>query len=228
MARTSLRDTLPQVIVAGAGAGPLPALLAAGDGMHQPVGAVLDHLEGWFDPMRAPDAMVCYLASWVDLDWLTLPESPTRARSTLPGGAAPLRDLLCASADLAARRGTVGGIVRFLEVATRRTGFAVEDAGGFHLRVRLPEGGEDLADTVARIVAATKPAHVTAEVLAAGAPATDISEVALAPSPTASAPVGATAVRAPAGPDPGPPAPPATPPAPPSVPPTPAAAEGQP
>lgn len=166
MARTSLREVLPQVFASGADAGPLAALVAAADGMHQPVNDVLDHLETRFDPMRAPDPMVCYLASWVDLDWLTLPESPTRSRSTLPGGTAPLRDLLVESADLASRRGTAGGIVRFLELATRRTGFRVEDAGGFHLRVHLPAGAADLADTVERIVAVIKPAHITSEVIA--------------------------------------------------------------
>ena len=71
MARTSLRDTLPQVIVAGADTGPLPALLAAGDGMHQPVGAVLDHLEGWFDPMRAPtDPCRCSECKYMKLNTL--------------------------------------------------------------------------------------------------------------------------------------------------------------
>ncbi len=165
MARTSLRQVLPQVFAAGAETGPLAALVTAADGMHQPVSDVLDHLESRFDPLQAPDAMVCYLASWVDLDWLTLPETPTRSRSTLPGGTAPLRDLLVASADLAARRGTAGGIVRFLELATRRDGFTVEDAGGFHLRVRLPPGAGHLAATVERIVAVIKPAHITSEVV---------------------------------------------------------------
>ena len=185
MARTQLRDSLPQVIASGADSGPLASLLAAADGMHQPVGDVLDHLELWFHTVSAPDPMVCYLASWVDLDWLTLPESPTRARSTLPAGTAPLRDLLAESADLAARRGTVGGILRFLEVATGRTGFGVEDAGGFHLRVTVPGDAGDLLETVARIVAATKPAHVTAEVLLADAP----------PGPTSPSPTDAAAGR---------------------------------
>lgn len=167
MASTRLRDCLPQVIAAGAEAGPLAALLAAADGMPQPVFEILDHLEEWFSPTTAPDPMVCFLASWVDLDWLTLPESTTRARSTLPGGTAPLRDLLLASAELASRRGTAGGMVRFLEIATGRTGFVVEDAGDFHLCVRLPAEADHLIDTVQRIVAATKPAHVTAEVFVA-------------------------------------------------------------
>lgn len=199
MARTQLRDSLPQVIAAGAEAGPLASLLAAADGMQQPVGDVLDHLEVWFHTLSAPDAMVCYLASWVDLDWLTIAETPTRARSTLPGGTAPLRDLLAESADLAARRGTIGGIVRFLEVATGRAGFTVQDAGGFHLRITVPADATGLVETVSRIVAATKPAHVTAEVLIAAAPA---GKPAIPPThPTATAPppqVGPTAPEPPA------------------------------
>lgn len=203
MARTQLRDCLPQVIASGADTGPLAALLAAADGMHRPVFEVLDHLEDRFHTGSAPDPMVCYLASWVDLDWLTLPESATRARSTLPGGTAPLRDLLVESAELASRRGTIGGIVRFLEIATGRTGFTVADAGEFHLRVELPPGAQDLLDTVTRIVAATKPAHVTAEVLAAPAEPTDGSAPAAAGGlATASAP--AAGASAPAAPTPGP------------------------
>ncbi|MBK9158165.1 MAG: phage tail protein [Micropruina sp.] len=169
MARTALRDSLPQVMAAGADAGPMASLLAAADGMHQPISDVLDHLETWFHTLSAPDKMVCYLASWVDLDWLTIPETATESRSALPGGTGPLRDLIGESADLAARRGTVGGIVRFLEVATKRTGFTVQDAGGFHLRVTVPAAAEDVVETVSRIVSATKPAHVTAEVTVATA-----------------------------------------------------------
>lgn len=172
MARTRLRDALPQVFASGAETGPLFALTTAADGMHRPVNDVLDNLDSRFDPMRASDAMVCYLASWVDLDWLTLPESATRSRSTLRAGAAPLRDLLQESADLASRRGTAPGMIRFLELATRRTGFRVEDAGGFHLRVHLPADAADLAEEVTRIAAAIKPAHVTAEVVLATPDAT--------------------------------------------------------
>ncbi len=188
MARTRLRDALPQVFAAGADAGPLAALTVAADGMHQPVSDVLDHLDAWFDPVRAPDQMVCYLSSWVDLDWLTLPVSGTRSRSTLPEGAVGLRDLLSASADLAAQRGTAAGMVRFLELATRRTGYTVEDSGAFHVCVRLPAGAEELADTVVRIVAAIKPAHVTAEVVP-GLLGTDLPAAgSTSPSPSPTSP----------------------------------------
>ncbi len=206
MASTSLRQVLPQVFAAGAETGPLAAVVAAADGMHQPVSDVLDQLHSRFDPMLAPDAMVCYLASWVDLDWLTLPETPTRSRSTLPGGAAPLRDLLVASADLAARRGTAGGITSFLELATRRDGFVVEDAGGFHLRVHLPPGAGDIAEVVERIIAVIKPAHITSEVLDAGAEPDPVDPAGAEPVPPTPTPDPAPPTPAePAGADPVPP-----------------------
>ncbi len=164
MARTSLLAALPQVFTDAHVAGsPLAALVAAGDGMQHPVSDVLDHLETTVDPFRAPDALVCYLAAWVDLDWLTIPETSYRARSSLPGGLEPLRDLIAAAADLAARRGTAAGMVRFLELATRVTGYEVSDAGNFRLLVTVPAEAEPQREAVARIVAVIKPAHVTAE-----------------------------------------------------------------
>lgn len=164
MARTSLLAALPQVFAdAHIDGAPLAAVVAAGDGMQHPVADTLDHLETAVDPFRATEALVCYLASWVDLDWLTIPEGNRRSRSTLPGGVDPLRDLIGAAADLSARRGTAPGMVRFLELATRVTGFAVTDAGNFRLLVRVPAAAEPQRDAVARIVAVLKPAHVTAE-----------------------------------------------------------------
>lgn len=166
MARTSLLACLPQVFTSTALSGtPLAALVGAADGMHGPVSDTLDHLETQLDAFRASEAMVCYLASWVDLGWLTVPVSGSAARSALPGGSAPLRDLISQSADLAARRGTPGGMVRFLELATGLTGFTVEDAGHFHLRVHVPTAATAQHATVTRIVEAIKPAHVTAEVI---------------------------------------------------------------
>ena len=91
MARTSLLAALPQVFAdAHVEGSPLAALVAAADDMQQPVAEVLDHLETAVDPFRSSDAVACYLASWVDLDWLTIAEAE-RSRCTLPGGVPPLR-----------------------------------------------------------------------------------------------------------------------------------------
>lgn len=166
MARTTLLGCLPEVFTSACLPGsPLAALVAAADGMQQPISDVLDTLDAQVDPFRASEPMVAYLAGWVDLDWLTLPEPGSSARSSLPLGSAPLRDLIAASAELAALRGTAAGLVRFLELATRTSGFVVEDAGLFHVRVLVPEAARGQAATVARIVATIKPGHVTAEVV---------------------------------------------------------------
>ena len=168
MARTSLLNCLPEVFSSACLPGsPLAALVAAADDMQRPIFDVLDDLDAHVDPFRAPPAMVAYLAAWVDLDWLTLPVAGAGSRSSLPLGSPPLRDLISASADLAAMSGTAAGLIRFLELATRETGFAVQEAGLFHVRVLVPAAAADQRDAVARIVAVLKPAHVTAELVVA-------------------------------------------------------------
>lgn len=190
MTRPRLRSTLPEVFQsAAAGSPPLQALLTVADAMLGPVADALDAIEVVADPYRAPDHVAAALAWWVDLGWLTAADAaagavhgtvPTRhtgrvdtqprLRSILPGGTTPLRDLIAASAELAAHRGTALGMTRFLELATGATGWRLEVApDDCHLRVHLPAGAESAWATVATIVEAIKPAHVTASVHAAPA-----------------------------------------------------------
>jgi phage tail-like protein len=144
---------------------PLVALAAVTTDLHAPVLQILDGLDQVPDPFRTPERMVGYLASWVDLDWLTLPGPDGVSSPALPGGSAPLRDLITASADLSARRGTAGALSEFLRIATGVSGFVVTEVpGAFHLRVLAPPDVEEYLDVVKRIVATLKPAHVTAEV----------------------------------------------------------------
>lgn len=159
--------TLPEVFrVAVDASPPLAALVAAADGMQAPVTAILDTLDRIVDPARTPEQLIAYLSSWVDLDWLTVPDAQIVSRPALAGGSAPLRDLILESADLAARRGTPAGLVRFLELATGVRGYRVEDVPGqFHVLVHLPAAAVSQEATVTRIVRALKPAHVTAEVV---------------------------------------------------------------
>jgi phage tail-like protein len=164
--------TLPEVFrVAIDSSPPLAALVAAADGMQSPVTAILDTLDRIVDPARTPEQLIAYLSSWVDLDWLTVPDAQIVSRPALAGGSAPLRDLILESADLAARRGTPAGLVRFLELATGVRGYRVEDVPGqFHVLVHLPAAAVPQEATVERIVQALKPAHVTAEVVPAQLP----------------------------------------------------------
>ena len=167
MTEPALLAALPEVFrTAQPASAPLSALVAAGEEMHRPVERVLDGLDAVVDPFRSPEGVLGYLAGWVDLHWLTVPDAQVVARCGLPGGSGPLRDLLAASADLSARRGTAAALVRFLEIATHTRGYAVaSEAGQFHIRVSAPAGA-DLA-LVQRIVTALKPAHVTADVVEA-------------------------------------------------------------
>ncbi|MDZ7800549.1 MAG: hypothetical protein U5K81_07125 [Trueperaceae bacterium] len=126
------------------------------EGMHAPSEAVLDDLDGYFDPRRARLRSAAYLASWLDLDRIVRAAGPhgRSAAVALPTGR--LRELTAAAADLSRWRGTAYGLARFLEVATGVPGFEVDDhvrdAYGdvrpFDVEVRVPAGaaGQRAAD----------------------------------------------------------------------------------
>lgn len=181
MARPKLLSALPEVFQTSAAGSPaLQAVLSAADAMLAPVSTVLDQIDIVADPYRAPDHVAAALAWWVDLGWLTAPEPGRgqRLRSTLPTGMGPLRDLIAASAELAAQRGSVGGVTRALELGTGTRGWRlVVEAERCHLTVHLPEGADSVLDAATRIVAAMKPAHITVsfEPAASAAPDTGSS-----------------------------------------------------
>jgi phage tail-like protein len=161
-----LLSVLPEVFqVAATGGGPMAALTRVASDMHAPIRDVLDGIDRVVDPFRCPDPLVSYLAWWVDLGWLTLPDSDTMPRPSLVGGNARLRDLIASSADLSARRGTAGGLTRFLHLATGIDGFDIVDgADDFQFRVVVPTAAADQLDMITRIVAQLKPAHLTADI----------------------------------------------------------------
>jgi len=165
-----LLSVLPEVFqVAVTPDGPMAALAAAAADMHAPIRDTLDGIDRVVDPYRCPDSLVSYLAWWVDLGWLTLPDPDTMPRPSLAGGNARLRDLIASSADLSARRGTAGGLARFLHLATGTDGFRiVQGADDFHFQVMVPDAAADQLDMISRIVAQLKPAHLTVDILISG------------------------------------------------------------
>ncbi|MCW2131619.1 phage tail protein [Arthrobacter sp. VKM Ac-2550] len=167
-----LLNILPEVFRTAAHTNrPLQALAAAAADMHAPAHRVLADLPEYFDPYRAPERMLPYLARWVDLDWLAtgVPGTAGSVGGTLRPDR--LRDLVANAAELSASRGTAGGLRRFLHLATGVPGFSIDDVpGAFHLNVAVPAAAADQLLLIRRIVEGSKPAHTTCriEIEAAG------------------------------------------------------------
>lgn len=138
---------------------PLAALLAAMEALHAPSEAVLSELDALFDPRRAPERFVPFLARWVDLD---LPVTTGLGR---------LRELVAAGVELSRWRGTARGLLLFLSTATGRRDFELDErvsgADGrprpFHIRVRAPGELAPHRTMLERIIEMEKPAYVTYE-----------------------------------------------------------------
>lgn len=166
MADEPLFDVLPEVFQVATRTSPaLAALLVAADDMQRPIRDVLNSVDHVIDPFRAPQTLIPYLSTWVDLDWLTLVGGDA---SEPPGDGIPLhrqRDLIAMSTELSARRGTAMGISTFLRIATGLDGWEVRSApGDYRLVIIAPLEAQHQLDVVHRIVAGIKPAHLTAEV----------------------------------------------------------------
>jgi phage tail-like protein len=167
------RRTLPPVRP-DADANPLALFLDVMEQLHAPDDAVLAALDQYFDPYRAPDRFVAYLAGWVDLGdlWIANPQEFTaETLPPFPSGVGHLRDLVASAAFLSRWRGTAKGLLTFLETATGITGFAVDDQVlgddgqpiPFHIRVRAPQESAPYRVLIDNIIRKEKPAYVTYE-----------------------------------------------------------------
>lgn len=138
---------------------PLAALLEVMEALHSPSEAVLSGLESHFDPRRAPERFVPFLARWVGMD---LPVTTGLGR---------LRELVAAAVEISRWRGTARGLRLFLTTATGRTDFEVDEAvpgpngrpRPFHIRVRAPAEVAGHRLLLERIIEREKPAYVTYE-----------------------------------------------------------------
>ncbi len=153
---------------------PLSAILDVMEMMHAPSESVLDQLDVNFNPYRAPDAFVPYLASWVDLEvLLDVPRSGGPSSSpSLSTGLGRLRELTRAAVTLSQWRGTRKGLCLFLETATGTKGFEVDErvvvdgkVKPFHLRITVPGELAQHRMLIQRIVELEKPAYVTYELV---------------------------------------------------------------
>jgi phage tail-like protein len=175
MKRTEIEQLLPGIFQRTVQQGtPIFALLEVMEALPALDETILYTLDSFFDPHRAPDAFVPFLASWVDLAFL-LQEVPeefaAQAPSALVSGIGRLRELVAAAPFLAHWRGTARGLLRFLETATGAQGFIIEEQVPgpdglplpFHLRVHAPKAAAPYRVLVERIIEVEKPAYVTYE-----------------------------------------------------------------
>jgi len=154
----------PEIIARTHAAGtPFAALTEAMASLLEPADRRVSGLDAWFDPYRAPDAMIPYLAQWVDLGWLRV-----RAEAGGEGlSVERLRALVVEAPHLSAHRGTRVGITRFLEVALGEPGIRVRDddpARPFHLVIEVPKRAAAARRLIELIVQFEKPVHLTHEV----------------------------------------------------------------
>ncbi len=155
---------------------PLDAVLASMEGLHAPSEGALGTVERYFDPRRAPDNFVPFLARWVDMERVLVGPAeryygPGGVDEPLQSGVGRLRELVAAAADLSRWRGTAKGILRFLEVATGVGGFTVEEhvpGRPFFVVFTMPKAAEPFEAMIRRVIELEKPAHVDYELNLAG------------------------------------------------------------
>lgn len=155
---------------------PLFALLNVIEALQEPSEEILANVDIYFDPYRAPDRFVPYLAGWIGLDHL-LDAGFDGGGPTFAAGTGRLRVLIAESASLSRWRGTRHGLLRFLEIATGVDGFSIEEnppgpdnrRQPFHLRIDIPVSARQFESLITRIVESEKPAYVTYELAHAGA-----------------------------------------------------------
>lgn len=178
-----IAQLLPEVYRRAAVHGtPLATILQVMEDLQAPVEDVLADVPQYFDPQRAPERFVPFLAHWVDLArWLDD-----------DGGFAPgvgrLRQVVAAAPVLSRARGTVDGLRQALEWATGVSGVRIGESSPprpFHVVVTVPHVAEPQRELIERIVRQEKPAHVTAEIVFVDPAAPAAAEAALPAEPAA-------------------------------------------
>ncbi len=140
---------------------PMAALVAVMEAMHAPAEATLRDFPSVLDPLTTPDRFVGLLATWVDL---------ARLDETAAGhlDRARMRLLVSLSPELARWRGTPGGLMWLLGLATGVADLRLEPTGPFAVRIVVPAAAATQAGLVREIAAQEKPAHLVVDVVVDG------------------------------------------------------------
>lgn len=178
MQQAEILRLLPRVVQRSVLPGePMDALLAAMSGLQEPTERLARDVLHLARPWQAPEAMLPYLARWLDVDGVLALGGD--GEHSLAGGTGQLRELLEAATQIAQWRGTARGLALFLRSATGVDGFVIEetvlDARGrvlpFVIRVVVPAAAAGQRSVVERVVALGKPAYVQCVIADADPPA---------------------------------------------------------
>src|SRR5215471_4269593 len=105
MKRREIERLLPAVFQEAVHEGtPIFAILEVMEALHAPSEEILASIDAFFNPYRAPDRFIPFLARWMDLDWLLVEPAGDDAAAPsqpLPSGLGRLRELVTSAADLA-------------------------------------------------------------------------------------------------------------------------------
>jgi len=173
MEQARIKTYLPAVFQRTVHAGnPLATLLDVMEDLHAPSEDVLAVVDRFFDARRTPDAFVPFLAQWVNIDRIFAAEVTLELDSPLLPKIGYLRELVANATHLSQWRGTKKGLLLFLQMATGRNDFEIEervkDGDGqvrsFHLRIRAPKVVEWQKGLIERIIESEKPVHLTYEI----------------------------------------------------------------
>ena len=137
---------------------PMAALVGVMEAMHAPAESALREFPLALDPLTTPDRFVDMLATWVDLARLDETSAGRLDR-------ARMRLLVSLAADLSHWRGTPGGLMWILGLATGVEGLRLEQTGPFRVRIVVPAASAAQADLVRAIAAQEKPAHLVVDVV---------------------------------------------------------------
>ena len=167
MQQDEIVSLLPRVVQRSITPGePLDALLSAMAGLQEPTERLARDVQQLVRPWQAPEAMLGYLARWLDVDGVL--GRGGDGTYTLTSGSGQLRELLSAAAQIAQWRGTARGLALFLRSATGVDGFTIEEAvlddrgqpRPFVIRVLVPPAAGDQHEGIKRVIQLGKPAYV--------------------------------------------------------------------
>lgn len=170
MKKEKITTYLPSVFQRTVGPGnAITAVLGVMESLHDPTERTLANVDRYFDPRRAPDEFIPFLARWVDLERIFNSSGSLQQGSNAAPDIGRLRELISEAVHLSRWRGTKKGLLLFLRTATGEQGFEIDErvkgSDGqpmpFHMIIRVPQTSQSRIDLIRRIVESEKPAHLT-------------------------------------------------------------------